>query len=78
MCFLIITKFYDDKKISIYRMDFLCQAEILLLNMLKLLKTPGFFFRNSRLFRLFQVFWQPCIGETSLLIVDSLTKLFSS
>ena len=28
--------------------DFLCQIEILLHNMLKLLKTPGFFFQISQ------------------------------
>ena len=33
--------------------EFLCQIEILLLKMLKLLKTPGFFqtFLNSRFFQ---------------------------
>ena len=42
MCFLI--KFFDDDKKNLISMiDFLCQIEILLLNMLKLFKVPGFF-----------------------------------
>ena len=45
-------KLYDDEKKIVYMIDFLCKIEILLLNMLKLLKILGFFLpllSNSRL-----------------------------
>ena len=41
--------------------DFLCQIEILLLNMFKLLKISGFLFKISQIPG-FQVKWQPCPG----------------
>ena len=49
--------------------DFLCQIEVLLLIMLKLLKIPGFsmFFSKFLKFQVFpgfQVKWQPCITYT--------------
>ena len=40
MCFLINKIFDDDKKLYLYD-RFLCQTEILLLQMLQLLKIPG-------------------------------------
>ena len=39
MCFLL-KKLFDDEKKIIYMIGFLCQVEVLLLNMLKF---PGFF-----------------------------------
>ena len=42
MCILTKKNFADDKKILFILIDFLCQTEILLLNMLKLLEIQGF------------------------------------
>ena len=39
-------KIFDDDKNLIYMIDFLCQIQILLLNMLELLKIPEFFSLN--------------------------------
>ena len=71
--------------------DFLCQIEILLLNMLKLFKIPGFsrfFVQNSRFFSKFikfqvfpgfQVKWQPCIyTKKSFLLKPESWKFFHS
>ena len=44
MCFLIKKIYDDDKKIYLFD-DFLCQIEILLLNILKLFKIPSFLFK---------------------------------
>ena len=48
MCFLK-EKFFDDDKRSIFMIYFLCQIEILLLNMLKLKKNPVFFCLNCQI-----------------------------
>ena len=77
MCFLIKIIFGEDKKNLFILQIFLCQIEILVLNMLNLLKIPGFFIKISQILgfsrffslncqilgfsRNFQFFWQPRI-----------------
>ena len=51
---VFIEKFFNDDK-NIYSIYFLCQIEILLLNLLKLFKITDFIPK----FLKFKVFWQP-------------------
>ena len=66
MCFSI-KKFVEDYKKNIYITDFLCQIIILLLDMQKLFKVPGFFmpklsnFSFFIFFQIFQIKLQPCL-----------------
>ena len=56
MYFFNLKKFDDDKKNLIYMIDYMCQIEILVLNMLNLLKIPGFSRFFSKFLK-FQVFF---------------------
>ena len=73
--FFILKKFDNDKK-PIFKKDFLCQIKILLLNIKKLIKIPGFLFKTPgfSMFKKnlkFQVFQGFQVKKTTLIIFET-------